>query len=127
MIFKYWKYIALLIAVAGLFASATIWYNNQIDAAYNRGVVAENIKWEKRVAKENSDNRKFEVKLDEVIDAVRKEIRKEEKVRVEKETKYIGTVESIIRDNPISAECRVPQEVLDARNEIRKLGPESKQ
>lgn len=126
ILLKYWKYIALVLAVVGLVGGAIFWYNRQIDAAYDLGVQTERVVWEKKVAEENANNRKFELILNNGIERFRQVIKQENTARVEKETKYLGTVETIIKESPLSTECRVPQEVLDARNEIRKLGPETK-
>lgn len=123
---KYWKYIAMLIAVVGLVGGSIVWYNNQIDDAYSRGVKTERVIWEKKVAEANAKNREFELILNNGIEGFRQVLRQENTARVEKETKYLGTVETIIKESPLSTECKVPQEVLDARNEIRKLGPEAK-
>ena len=119
-----WKIIVPIILVVAFYFFITDKINDAREEGYNSGIAYEKSEQAKRVALENEANRKFEAMLNESISKFGRQAVEEAIKRVSKETVYKEKITTMVKDNPIYEECKVEQEVLDARNEIRKLGPQ---
>lgn len=119
--FKWIGPLLLLVAVA-FFVNRAI--GNMKEEAYNQGYAKKTEEVQKAVDEENKRNREFEQKLGDAITKYGNRVVEESARRNEKETIYQNKIQTIVTEKPIYTECRVDQEVTDARNEIRRLGPE---
>lgn len=115
----------LLLAAVAFFVNRAI--DNMKEEAYNQGYAKKTEEVQKAVEEENKRNREFEQKLGDAISKYGERIVEESKRRIEKEKIYTNEIETIIKDNPVYQECVVDQQVTDARNKIRRLGPEGEQ
>ena len=122
-VLKYWKYIAIILAVIGLVTASISWYNSKLENAYNNGVKTERLSWEKRVAEENKKNRQFETNMISHLDELSIKIDESNSKRYQKETVVNEKIQTIVKEVPVFTECVAPKEAIDARNEIRKMGP----
>ena len=118
-----WKIILPLLLVG-----AAIWYHNKaVDesykSGYSQGTTDEKAAEQARVDEENRRNRQFEQMLQNAINEFGRGLVEDTAERVAVETKLRTSVQTIIRDNPIYEQCKVDPEVIDARNQIRALGP----
>ena len=114
----------LLLAALAFFVNRAI--DNMKEEAYNSGYAKKTEEVKKAIAEENKRNREFEQKLDIAITKYGERVVEESKRRIEKERIHTSNIETIVKERPIYTQCEVDQDVTDARNEIRKLGPESK-
>jgi hypothetical protein len=114
----------LLLAALAFFVNRAI--DNMKEEAYNSGYAKKTEEVKKAIAEENKRNREFEQKLDIAITKYGERVVEESKRRIEKERIHTNNIETIVTERPIYTQCEVDQDVTDARNEIRKLGPESK-
>lgn len=119
-----WKWIVPLILVVLFYFFITDKINDAREEGYTAGIAFEKSEQAKRVAIENESNRKFEAMLNTSISKFGRKAVEEAIQRVSKETVYKEKITTMVRDNPIYQDCKVEQEVLDARNEIRRLGPQ---
>lgn len=120
---KYWKIIVPVILAGLAIWGAISWINNIKEEAYNNGVVATDNKWEDKIAKENEANRKFEETLRDIVGEFGQQAVEEAIARTETTVIHQEKIREIIRNNPIYKECKIDPQVLDARNQIRALGP----
>ena len=120
------KWIAplLLLAAVAFFVNRAV--DNMKEEAYNSGYAKKTEEVKKAIAEENKRNREFEQKLDIAITKYGERVVEESKRRIEKERIHTNNIETIVTERPIYTQCEVDQDVTDARNEIRKMGPESK-
>lgn len=86
---------------------------------YNRGVLAERAVWVQKAEAQAEANKQFELTLANTIKTYGLQVLDESAKRVDKETIYKNKIETIIKDNPIYIQCKVDQQVLDYRNNIR--------
>jgi bifunctional pyridoxal-dependent enzyme with beta-cystathionase and maltose regulon repressor activities len=114
----------LLLAALAFFVNRAI--DNMKEEAYNSGYAKKTEEVKKAIAEENKRNREFEQKLDIAITKYGERVVEESKRRIEKERIHTNNIETIVTERPIYTQCEVDQDVTDARNEIRKMGPESK-
>lgn len=119
-----WKIILPIILVVAFYFFITDKISDAREEGYNSGVEFQIKEQKKQVDAENKRNREFEAMLSSVIGKFGKEVVEETITRMASEQKIQTKINTIIKDNPIYTECKVDQEVLDARNEIRKLGPQ---
>lgn len=123
-----WKWIAPLLAFIGIATAGYLWISDKIadarEQGITQGVSEEKKRWEARINEENERNRKFEELLDKAIENFGRDVVEQTVERMAKETKAVNKIETIIRENRVYQDCKVDQEVLDARNEIRRLGPQ---
>ena len=119
--FKWLLPLFLLIAVA-FFVNRAI--GNMKEAAYNEGYAKKTEEVNKAIAEENKRNREFEQKLELAITNYGEKVVEQASIRNKKETVFTNKIQTIVTEKPIYTECKVDQEVTDARNEIRRLGPE---
>lgn len=119
----YWKYILPALALVGVW----FWYNGQINAAEDRGLIEgraiEKAEWVARVEQENKDNRALESKLVTTLETAAARLIENQKIRVVKEEVLVKEIQTIIRENPVYEQCLINDQVLTFRNDIRKLGP----
>lgn len=115
----------LLLAAVAFFVNRAI--NNMKEEAFDAGYAKKTEEVQKAVEEENKRNREFEQRLGAAIAQYGERVVEESKRRVEKEIVYKNKIETIIQDNPVYNQCLVDQSVTDARNEIRRLGPEIQQ
>lgn len=119
--FKWLLPLLLLVAVA-FFVNRAI--GNMKEAAYNEGYAKKTEEVNKAIAEENKRNREFEQKLELAITNYGEKVVEQAYIRNKKETVFTNKIQTIVTEKPIYTECKVDQEVTDARNEIRRLGPE---
>ena len=117
-----WILPILLVIGLGFFINRAV--DNMQKAAYEQGYAKKSDEVKKKTEKQNKLNREFEQTLG--TSTVKYGERKDEKARerIKTEVVYKDRIETIIVEKPIYNECKVDQEVTDARNEIRRLGPE---
>lgn len=120
---KYWKYIAVVLAIAGLVFSVYSYLGNIKEAAYNKGVVVTNNTWNKRIEQENEKNRELEASIAAMLEDFAGDIIAETSKRNTDSVVIKDHISTIIKDNPIYSQCIVDQEVVDNRNAIRAFGP----
>ena len=100
------------------------WYISSVkEEAYTKGVSDERNRYEQVIAAEEVKNRKFEDQLNKAIADYGHRVVNEAAKRVQKETVYTQTIETIVKDNPVYIDCKADKEVVDNRNSIRSLGP----
>lgn len=118
-----WKILLpiILVIIAYFYISNLI--SNAKEEAYNKGVVAERTVWNNRVSEEDRKNREFEKIIRSAITDFGEKAVKEAAARISKETVYKNTIETLVKDNPVYVECKADQNLIDARNAIRDLGP----
>ena len=119
--FKWLLPLLLLVAVV-FFVNRAI--GNMKEAAYNEGYAKKTEEVNKAIAEENKRNREFEQKLELAITNYGEKVVEQASIRNKKETVFTNKIQTIVTEKPIYTECKVDQEVTDARNEIRRLGPE---
>lgn len=112
----------LLLAALAFFVNRAI--NNMKEAAYKEGYAKKTLEVKKAIEAENKRNREFEQKLQIAITNYGEKVIEESEKRKQKETVHTNKIQTFITEKPVYTECKVDQEVTDARNEIRKLGPE---
>lgn len=116
---KNWKLtLAVILVVAGYF-----FISNMKQAAYDSGVEVTEKKYKEIIDAENQRNRDFEKKIGDIVStfgekAVQEALERESKTVIQKEK-----ITEIVTNNPVYQECKIDQEVLDARNAVRELGP----
>lgn len=121
-----WKIIVPIMAAIALYFFVVDKIDDARVEGYNSGIAFQKAEHKKAIDEENEFNRKFEQKMGETLATFVENITREAQVRVVKENTLERRVETIVRDNPVYTQCVVDQEVIDARNEIRKLGPQEK-
>lgn len=117
-----WLLPLLLLAAVAFFVNRAI--GNMKEAAYNEGYAKKTEEVNKAIAEENKRNREFEQKLELAITNYGEKVVEQTSIRNKKETVFTNKIQTIVTEKPIYTECKVDQEVTDARNEIRRLGPE---
>ena len=117
-----WLLPLLLLAAVAFFVNRAI--GNMKEAAYNEGYAKKTEEVNKAIAEENKRNREFEQKLELAITNYGEKVVEQASIRNKKETVFTNKIQTIVTEKPIYTECKVDQEVTDARNEIRRLGPE---
>lgn len=115
-----WKWVLPILIVIGSY----FYVKHLINEAYDDGVAAEKLRWEERIKIENDANRQTEQVLQNIVNNFGTKIITDTAVRTAKEQTHTDRINTIIRETPIYEECKVDQEVIDMRNEIRALGPE---
>lgn len=120
--FKWLVPVLLLVAVA-FFVNRAV--DNMKEEAYKSGYAKKSDEVKKAIAEENKKNREFEQKLEIAITKYGEKVLDQSTKRIEKETIHTNKIQTIVTEKPIYTQCVVDQEVTDARNEIRKLGPEA--
>lgn len=115
-----WKWLLPILIVIGSY----FYVKHLINEAYDNGVAAEKLRWEERAKIENAANRQTEQTLQNIVNNFGTKIIQDTAVRTAKEQTHTDRINTIIRENTIYEECKVDQEVIDMRNEIRALGPE---
>lgn len=110
-----WKLAGAIILALVIIAGVTKTYTD----TYNRGVLAERAVWVEKAEIQAKVNKEFELTLANTIKAYGLQVLDESAKRVDKETIYKNKIETIIKDNPIYIQCKVDQQVLDYRNNIR--------
>jgi hypothetical protein len=117
------RWLLPVLAVITLVLSAW-WYVSAVKKeAYELGVTDERTRYEQVIAAEEVKNRKFEGQLNKAIADYGRRAVDEAAKRVQKETVYTRTIETIVKDNPVYIDCKADKEVVDSRNSIRSLGP----
>lgn len=117
------RWLLPILGIAALFISAWKYVSDVKEDAYKKGIADEKTRTEQIVAAENAKNREFEIMLQNAIAEYGTKAVEEAAKRVKKETIHTRTIETIVRDNPIYAECKAEPQVLENRNIIRSLGP----
>lgn len=110
-----WKLAGAIILALVIIAGVTKTYTD----TYNRGVLAERAVWVEKAEIQAKVNKEFELTLANTIKTYGLQVLDESAKRVDKETIYKNKIETIIKDNPIYIQCKVDQQVLDYRNNIR--------
>ena len=110
-----WKLAGAIILALVIIAGVTKTYTD----TYNRGVLAERAVWVQKAKAQAEANKQFELTLANTIKTYGLQVLDESAKRVDKETIYKNKIETIIKDNPIYIQCKVDQQVLDYRNNIR--------
>lgn len=117
------RWLLPLAGAIAVFISAW-WYISSVkEEAYAKGVTDERSRYEQIIVAEDVKNRKFEDQLNKAIASYGRRVVDEAAKRVQKETVYTKTIETIIKDNPVYIDCKADKEVIDNRNSIRSLGP----
>lgn len=122
---KYWKYIAILVAVIGLVWGFNSYIGNIKKNAYNNGVTVTNTKWNSRIEEENKRNREFEQRLSVIVEKFADKVAKSTEERNKLAIVYRDNIQTIVKDNPVYTQCVVDKEIIDNRNKIREQGPSS--
>lgn len=117
------RWLLPILGIAALFVSAWKYVNDVKNDAYEKGIADEKARFEQIIAAEDAKNREFEAMLQNAITEYGTKAVEEAAKRVKKETVHTRTIETIVRDNPIYAECKAEPQVLEHRNIIRSLGP----
>ena len=115
-----WKWVLPILIVIGSY----FYVKHLIADAYDDGVAAEKLRWEERAKVENAANRQTEQTLQNIVNNFGTKIIEQTAVRTAKEQTHTDRINTIIKEKPVYTECKVDQEVIDMRNEIRSLGPE---
>lgn len=111
-----WKWLVpLLLIIAGF-----LWTKEHY---YNLGEATEKAAWEERIKKETEKNQKLTQALTLSVSNYGILAAKLNEARTQKETVYQNRIDTIIKEKPIYTECKVDQEILDAQNSIKALGP----
>lgn len=119
ILLKNWK----IVLVGIIIASSYFYVKHLIRESYNNGVKYEYKRWQEKIDIENIANRESEKNLQNIVDKFGTKVANDTAIRVAKEQKHIDKVNTIIKENTIYSECVVDKEIIDARNEIRTLGP----
>lgn len=120
----------------GLFAAILLWvaigkWNNFKEGLIEQGrvegraEVTEQVR--KKVAENNRVNREVDSRIKARLDAFADRFEKDRTQRVETENRSERIIERTIVEQPQifnNPNCAVPQDILDQRNAIRRLGPE---
>lgn len=124
---KYWKYIAIILVIVAIYFIVKGKINDMKEEAFNNGVTAERGRWEERIRLEDKSNREFEAKVQGQIDDLGARLQSKSDARIKRSTVHTTSIREIIMDNPIMQDCKVPEELLEQRNAIRRMGPEKKE
>lgn len=119
-----WKIIVPIILVVAFYFFITDKISDAREEGYKSGVEFQIAKHKADIEAENARNRKFEENLAKVIGTFGRDVVEQTVARMASEQKIQTKINTIIKENPVYTECVVDQEVIDARNEIRKLGPQ---
>lgn len=112
-----WKWIVPII----LAAAAFMWTR---DHYYNAGKLNERTKWEEKLDKERAKNQSLTNALLETTSTLGKIATERNNERVQAETIRENTIRTIVENNTVYEECKVDQEVIDAQNELKAMGPD---
>ena len=123
-----WKWLVPLLVGIVIVVASYLYISDKIADAREEGI-AEGIDYQKKiyakqVDEENERNRKFEELLNKAISNFGRDVVEQTVERMAKETRAKDKITTIIKEKPIYQQCVVDPEVLDTRNEIRKLGPQ---
>jgi hypothetical protein len=120
----FWKQIGIALLVIGIIIAGKFWINSIEDAAYDKGVLAENTRYAKIIADEELRNRNQEQKLRDVVAQYEKRIKTNTAERTNAEATHLQSLNTILSNNSVYKECKVDTSVLNELNAIRKLGPQ---
>jgi hypothetical protein len=123
---NYWKMIAIVVALLATVGYVKSWYDDQIEAAFNRGSEAVKTEYEEKVKKTNEDNRAFEERMGTIINDYGASFGTSTVQRSGKELKQLNEIKRLIQQDMKYHSCEVDQSVTDARNKVRDLGPGDK-
>jgi hypothetical protein len=123
-----WRWLVPLLVGIVIVVTSYLYISDKISDAREEGI-AQGIDYQKKiyakqVDEENERNRKFEELLDKAISNFGRDVVEQTAERMAKETRAKDKITTIIKNNPVYEQCVVDQEVLDTRNQIRKLGPQ---
>jgi hypothetical protein len=123
-----WRWLVPLLVGIVIVLASYLYISDKISDAREEGI-AQGIDYQKKiyakqVDEENERNRKFEELLDKAISNFGRDVVEQTVERMAKETRAKDKITTIIKNNPVYEQCVVDQEVLDTRNQIRKLGPQ---
>jgi hypothetical protein len=128
LLWKIAKFALPAIAVIALLLAGRAWYNDRMDAAYNRGVLSERAKITKVIEKQNIENRRIEVSIKESIASFTDLLLTKQTKTQEKQLGIIKEIkEETVRENTVYTNCLADAAVLNKMNEIRALGPKAKE
>lgn len=117
------KLILLGLAVVSVLAGVKIWYDNQIEAAFNRGAQSVVEEYKAKVEETNKQNREFEKRMGSIITNYSTSISKAESKRTSAELRQLKKIEELIAQDTKYNTCEVDDLVIESRNNIRELGP----
>jgi len=120
----YWKQIGIALLVISVIIAGKLWINSIENAAYEKGVLAENTRYAKIIAEEEARNRAQEQKLKDVIAQYEKKIKADAAERAKAEAVHLQSLNAILNSNNVYKECKAQPSVLNELNAIRKLGPQ---
>lgn len=112
-----WKWLVPLILVVAAF----LWTR---DHYYNAGKLDERTEWEEKLDKERARNQSLTNSLLETTSTLGKISAERNNERVQAETIRENTIRTIVENNTVYEECKVDQEVIDAQNELKAMGPD---
>lgn len=118
-----WKIIVPILVFIILAFFVNRWYNNKLEEAFNAGhkEAIEEVRLE--TEKQNKLNRDFEERLNLQMGKFTSKVTKDIGKRTGSYEKLTKNLEKIILNNERYRTCKVDQEVTEARNKVRELGP----
>jgi uncharacterized protein YlxW (UPF0749 family) len=115
---KYWKYIAIILAVVAVYFFVVGKINHMKQEAYNHGVQDERTRVIKLIRDENQRNRQFEQTLQTSLDKFGAKLDATQRDRIVREVVYRNKLIKLV-DNDPSQQCKVNPEVTKLHNQIR--------
>lgn len=86
---------------------------------YDSGVSHERTVWEKRIEKENKENRVFEEEIQDAVNEVGEKYILETKERVIVEKQHELNIEEYLKEHPEYLNCTIDEKIIE---ELNKLG-----
>lgn len=120
---KNWKLVLPILLLAGAFFYVKHEIKQAYHTGYEAGVTYESGKREAAIDAQNKRNREVEQGLANSINSFGHKVAQDAAKRAVEQAVVTERVTKIIQTKPIYQDCKVDPEVLDARNEIRRMGP----
>lgn len=121
---KYWPYILAAIAIGILVWRINIWYNGKLDESFKSGQESVREEVKKRIEEQNKINKAVNKSNKEGIEQFVKKTIEDSIKRNDKSNKLARDIAAMVAKDEKYAQCVVDQDVTNARNKIRELGPQ---